>query len=516
MSDPRILAIDVGTQSVRAIVFDRAGEVVAAAQVMIIPYVSPQPGWAEQEAPYFFDRVAEACQRLWSEVDPGTLTGVTLTSQRGTVINLDADGQPLRPAMIWPDDRRVHDVPPLGGLWGAAFRLAGVSETIAGFQANAETNWIRRHQPEIWEKTAHFVLLSGYLTYRLTGRLIDSVGCQVAYIPFDFKALRWAGDRDWKWPALGLTRSQLIPVVTPGEPLGSVSAEASAATGIPAGLPMIAAAADKACEVLGTGCVAPDAACLSYGTTATINTTQTRYVEVIPLVPPYPAALPGAYNTEVQIYRGYWLVSWFKQEFAVDLQARAAAEGVAVEALLDAMIKDLPPGADGLLLQPFWTPGVRDPGPEGRGAILGFMASHGRAHLYRAILEGIAFGLRAARETIERRTKAPIRELKVAGGGSRSDVAMQLTADIFGMPASRAHLYEASALGAAIVASVGLGVHPSVQAASAAMTRPGERFEPDPRAQRTYDAIFRRVYTPMYGRLRPLYRALREITGLPE
>lgn len=516
MPAPRILAIDVGTQSIRAIVFDPAGGPVATSKVIIQPYTSPMPGWAEQDPDYFFDHLAETCRGLWSQIDPREITGVTLTCQRGTVVNLDADGRPLRPAIVWPDDRRVQDEPPIRGLWGVLLRLAGVADTVAGFQASSEANWIRRHQPDIWEKTASFVLLSGYLTQRLTGRLVDSIGCQVGYLPFDFKALRWASERDWKWQAIRVERRQLPELVAPGEHLGLISAEAAAVTGIPTGVPMIAAAADKACEVLGAGCFTPDAACLSFGTTATINTTQTRYIEVVPYLPPYPAALPGAYTTEIQLYRGFWLISWFTKELAPDLVARAAAEGVAVEALLDEMIRGLPCGCDGLVLLPYWTPGVRDPGPEGRGAIVGFTPHHSRAHLYRAILEGIIYALRVGKELTERRTHTPIKQIRVAGGGSQSDVAMQITADIFGVPAMRPHLYEASALGAAIVASVGLGVHSSAAAAAAAMTRPGDCFEPRADAHRTHDAIFRRVYEPMYGRLRPLYKALREITGYPE
>ena len=190
-----------------------------------------------------------------------------------------------------------------------------MTETVAYLQAEAEANWIRTHQPEIWARTHKYLLLSGYLTYRLTGRFVDSVGCQVGYMPFDYKKLRWAGRSDWKWQAVPMTPAMLPDLVPPAGRLGEITPEAAEATGIPAGLPLIAAAADKACEVIGAGCLEPHIGCLSYGTTATINTTHRKYVEVIPLIPPYPAAVPGAYSLEIQIYRGYWMVSWFKQEF---------------------------------------------------------------------------------------------------------------------------------------------------------------------------------------------------------
>ncbi len=229
------------------------------------------------------------------------IAGVALTTQRSTVINVDHAGKPLRPAIVWLDQRRTYGLKPVGGLWGLAFGVTGMTETVAYLQAEAEANWIRTHQPDIWAHTYKYLFLSGYLTYRLTGRFVDSVGCQVGYVPFDYKALRWAGRTDWKWQAVPMPAAILPELVPPSGRLGEISAEAAAATGIPAGLPLIAAAADKACEVIGAGCLDPHIGCLSYGTTATINTTHRKYVEVIPLIPPYPAAVPGAYSVEIQI-----------------------------------------------------------------------------------------------------------------------------------------------------------------------------------------------------------------------
>jgi sugar (pentulose or hexulose) kinase len=394
-----------------------------------------------------------------------------------------------------------------------AFKLAGLSETIAYIQAEAECNWIRTHEPDIWAQTHKYLLLSGYLTFKLTGHFVDSVGCQVGYLPFDYKSQRWAASWDWKWQVAPIDPACLPELVAPSQPLGTVSAAAAAATGIPAGLPLIAAAADKACEVLGAGAFDPQIGCLSYGTTATITTTHPRYLEPLPLIPPFPAAQPGAYNLEVQIYRGFWMVSWFKQEFGQREVQAAEASGVAPERLLDELVAGVPPGCDGLMLQPYWSPGVRVPGPEARGAVIGFTDIHTRAHLYRAILEGLAYGLREGMERLEKRTGTPIRELRVAGGGSQSDAAMQLTADIFGLPALRPHLYETSGLGAAIDAAVGLQLYPDFAAATAAMTRSGRRFDPDPRTRRLYDQLYRRIYLRLYGRLRPLYEELQQLSG---
>lgn len=518
MTQDLLLAIDNGTQSVRALLFDLHGNLVAKHQVMIEPYRSPQPGWAEQDPDYFWRMMCQACQGLWAQGAPTLrqrIAGVALTTQRGTVVNVDAQGRPLRPAIIWLDQRRTEGLKPVGGLWGAAFRVSGMAGTVAYLQAEAEANWIRTHQPEIWRATHKFLLLSGYLSYRLTGRFVDSVASQVAYVPFDYKHLRWSSARDWKWQAVPMTRSQLPDLVPPTGLLGEITPDAAAATGLPAGLPLIAAAADKACEVIGSGSLASHVGCLSYGTTATFNSTHQRYVEIIPLIPPYPAAVPNAYSLEVQIYRGYWMVSWFKQQFGHPEQAAADALGVAPETLFDELVNQAPPGSQGLILQPYWSPGIKAPGPEARGAVIGFGDVHTRAHLYRAIIEGLAYALREGKERSERRSGVPITELRVSGGGSQSNAAMQITADIFGLPAARPHLYETSGLGAAIDAAVGLGLHSDFASAMQAMTRLGDVFEPDAQRVSIYEELYQRVYRQMYRRLKPLYEGIREITGYP-
>ena len=257
-------------------------------------------------------------------------------------------------------------------------------------------------------------------------------------------------------------------------------------------------------------------AALSFGTTATIGTTHRRYLEAIPLLPPYPAAIPGAWFVELQVLRGFWMVEWFKREFGADEIARGAAMDVPPEALFEELLAASPPGSMGLVLQPYWMPGVRYPGPEAKGAIVGFGDIHGRAHVYRAILEGLAYGLREGAERTVRRSKVEIRELRVSGGGSQSLAAVQLFADVFGIPASRPHTHEAAGLGAAIDAALGLGIHPDPLTAVAEMVRIGERFEPSRDAARIYDDLYRSVYLPMYERLRPLYQEIRRITGYPK
>ncbi len=502
-----LLAIDNGTQSVRALLFDPRGNLLAKQRIPIEPYYSSAPGLAEQDPEAFWRAVCEACQGLWAQgVDKTSIAAVALTTQRSTVINVDENGKPLRPAIVWLDQRRIEGLKPVGGLWGAAFTVAGASETVAYLQAEAEANWICMNQPEIWNETHKYLFLSGYLTFRLVGQFVDSVACQVGYVPFDYKSQTWAKKWDWKWQAVPMDACLLPDLVPAASPLGTISAEAASATGLPQGLPLIAAAADKATEVLGAGCLEPHIGCLSYGTTATINTTHKKYIEVIPLLPPYPAAVPGQYSFEIQIYRGYWMVSWFKHQFGLREQRLADEKGIEPEDLFDELIRTVPPGSDGLVLQPYWSPGLRFPGPEARGAVIGFSDVHTRAHLYRAILEGLAYALREGAERTERRSGVRITELRVAGGGSQSDAALQLTADVFGLPASRPHVYEASGLGAAIDAAVGAGIHPDFPTAIREMTRVRDTFEPDEKIHARYDELYYGVYRKMYNRLKPLYQ----------
>ena len=515
---PLILAIDNGTQSVRALLFDQQGNLHGKGKQEIEPYFSEHPGWAEQHPDYFWRNLGLACQALWQSTDatPDQVAGVTVTTQRGTVINLDKHGQPLRPAIIWLDQRHARVDGPVKGPWGLLFKLARLENTIERFREKTQANWIAQNQPDLWAQTHKFLLLSGYLNYRLTGQYKDSTGSQVGYLPFDYKKQQWAGNRDFKWQAMPITRDMLPDLVQPGETIGQLIPDAAHHLGLPAGLPVIAAASDKACEILGSGGLSPDIGCMSYGTTATINTTNHRYVEPTRFMPPYPSALPGHYSTEVMIYRGFWMVSWFKKEFGLREQKLAEQRGIEPEVLFDELVNSVPPGSMGLMLQPYWSPGVRQPGPEAKGSIIGFGDVHTRAHLYRAILEGLAYALREGKERIEKRGGQKIRRLRVAGGGSQSDAAMQLTADIFGLPAERPHTYETSGLGAAIDAAVGLGLHPDFDTAVREMTRVGQVFTPSGQATELYQRLYSEVYLDMYPRLQPLYRKIRSITGYPK
>ena len=519
MSDTEdlLLAIDQGTQSVRAMIFDAAGELLAKSQVRIQPYYSRAPGWAEQDCDYYWSNLCEACQNLW-RTHPAykpRIAGMSVTTQRSVTVCLDENRMPLRPAVSWLDQRRTTNYPPLPLWLELGLRAAGQRQAIHYFQSRAECNWLAAEDPALWRKTRHFLFLSGYFHLKLTGQLRDAVASQVGYVPFDSKRQRWAAPRDLKWKLFGVKREMLPELVPAGQSIGRIGAEAASQTGIPEGLPVYASGADKACEVLAAGAWTPELAVLSYGTTATINTCNSRYVEPIAFLPAYPAAAPGRYNSEIMVQRGYWMVNWFKEQFAAHEVIEAEKQGVAPEVLFERMLETTPPGNMGLILQPFWNPGVRIPGLEAKGAMIGFGDVHNRAHMYRAIVEGIAFALREAAARLERRNGVKIQRLKVAGGGSQSDGVMQTTADIFGIPAERPHTFETSGLGAAMNAAVGAGLYASHAEAQARMSQPGRIFLPRAQNAELYTRLYSGVYAKMYPRLARLYRSIRHITNYP-
>lgn len=512
-----VLTLDFGTQSVRAIIIDDSGTILAKSQRAMPAYHSAEPGMAELPAGVYWQTLSAACADLWqnSPVAASNIAAVTLTTQRGTVICLDKDRQPLGPAILWLDQRMASVLPRLGS-WQSLFWLVGAAAIVERFQRRAPSNWLAEHQPQLWQQTAHYVLLSGYLTMQLTGELVDCSAAQVGYLPFDFKRQCWANRFSWKWQALSLKPAQLVPLKPPSSVLGKLTTVAAEALGLPAGIPLFAAAADKACEVLGSGGLTPDTGCISYGTTATISTANQQYVAPGRWLPAYPAAQPGFYNSEVMIYRGFWLVSWFKTQFGLQEQQEAAVLGIAPEQLFDELLKAVPPGSMGLMLQPYWSPGIREPGPEAKGALIGFGDVHQRAHVYRALIEGLAYALLEGRERLERRNGVKMQRLRVSGGGAQSEQILQLTANVFNLPVERPHTNETSALGAAISAMVGLGRFAHFAEAQQAMCQPPKRFLPEPAIAVQYQRLYREVYLKMYRQLKPLYQKIRDITGYPQ
>lgn len=512
-----ILSLDCGTQSVRAILFDRQGIIVGKEKVEFEPYFSSQPGWAEQDTDVFWDSCCLACQTLKTRQpeDWDKILGVAVTTQRDTTILVDEEGKPLRPAIIWLDQRMARCEEPLPLYDIIMFKAIGMTKAAEILRRQAKTNWIIENEPELWKRTYKFLLLSGFFIFRLTGKYVDSAASQIGHIPFDYKKQCWARSSiDFKWKMFGIDRPRLYDLVKPGEIIAGVTAQAAAATGIKEGTPVIAAGSDKGCETLGVGCLDLSCASMSFGTTATVQTTSRRYLEPLQFMPPYPASIPGYYNPEVEIFRGYWMINWFKKEFGAREMIEAAERGLPPESVLDEKLADIPPGSQGLILQPFWTPGLKM--PEAKGAIIGFGDVHTRAHIYRAIIEGINYALMEGLEHIEKKSKVKVKKIAVSGGGSQSNAICQITADMFNRTVVRGQTYETSGLGAAINGFVGLKVFNSYEEAVENMVHYTSVFEPNAEHARLYRELYQRVYCKIYSRLEGLYEEIKDITHYPD
>jgi sugar (pentulose or hexulose) kinase len=514
--DKLLLAVDCGTQSLRALIFDSEGNLHAAAKVEYEPYSSPHPGWAEQDAEVYWLSLCQACQKLKNSHQKlfANIAGIAITTQRDTVINVDKKGVPLRPAILWLDQRKAEVVSKLSMLDKLKTKLVGMQEAVAIIQAEGKVNWLKAHQPEIWAETYKYLQVSGFLNYRLTGNYVDSVASQIGHMPFDYKRQCWADSGELASIILSVEDSKLVELVKPGVILGTLTEAAAQASGLRVELPVFAAGSDAGCATLGTGCIGPGTASLSFGTTATVQTTSRCYREPIRFMPAYPAVLPGQFNLEVQVYRGYWMINWFKKEFGLREMQEAKRLNVSPEKLLDNLLRAVPPGAMGLVLQPFWGPGLKS--PEAKGAMIGFGDVHNRAHMYRAIIEGLGYSLLDGLHKIEKCSRVSVGKIMLSGGASQSNEICQIAADIFNRPATRGVVHEASGLGAAIVAAVSLGWHKSFEEAVVKMVHPGSEFRPDPQRAHIYKQLYSRVYRRMYNILKPLYIEIRNITGYPE
>ncbi len=514
-AEPLVLTFDMGTQSARAMLVDSSGHIVHKSQIRYAePYFSRNPGWAEQKADFYWENLCKVSKNLRQKAEEcwERIAAVTMTCIRDSCVCVDSEGNPLNDVILWLDKREAVKLPELNPAQKLSFAAGGMTETVKLQRKMSCCNYLKYHQPELWAKTYKFLMLSAYLNFKFTGRFADSCANLIGHIPFDSKARRWMKRGDMRRVIFDVDEDKLYDVYEPGEVIGTITEKASEETGIPAGLNLIATGSDKGCEIIGLGCLTPDKAALSFGTTATVALTTDYYMEPLPFIPAYPAVAKNCYNPEVQIYRGFWLISWFKKEFAGGEFAAAERMGVSVEQHLNSRLKEIPPGCDGLVFQPYFTPGIIM--PTARGSIIGISDAHTRMHLYRAIIEGIIFALMDGLRTLERRGRFKVKELFVAGGGAQSDEICQICANMFGLPVNRIQTYEASGLGSSMVAFISLGVHKNMEQAVKAMVRVRDRFVPDMTEHIMYEELFNRVFQRIFPRLLPLFKKEKLIKGV--
>jgi sugar (pentulose or hexulose) kinase len=512
-----IVVIDGGTQNIKAFIFDENGTEVHAESSPVNPCFAVQPDFSELDAAAYLE-ITQAVTRAAvhnSRVPLDRLAAVAITTHRSTIVPVDQRGIPIRPAITWLDERKTEGLRMPGGpIVSLALRVAGMAERLREYQRRSKFNWLRRHEPENYARTFKFLTISSHIFHSLSGDFKDCSSMIVGLFPIDLKGLRW---HSWQvvYDVLGVDRGRLPELVSPVDIAGAVSEEGARRFGIPKGLPVIIGAGDKQSELLGAGVTTGDLAAISYGTAAVIELLSDKYI-THPRMEffTWGAAMPGHWALEGFVGRGYWMVSWFKRQFGRREEDEALKLGITPEALLDRQTADIPPGSMGLLVHPYWHPREND--PLSKGAIIGFSGEHTRAHVYRAIIEGIAYELRRLGELIARRSGSSITQLRVGGGGSRSDEVMQITADVFGLPVMRMHTDNLSALGAAIDAAVALGIHDGFPQAVERMVRIKRAFQPIAENADIYDRLFREVYVNIYAALSPLHSRIAQITNYPK
>jgi len=511
------IVIDGGTQNIKAFVFDEKGNEIHGESSPVTPYVALQPDFAEQDAEAYLGIVQEVTKRTVqnSGVPTDTVAGIAITTHRSTIVPVDQKGNPIRSAITWLDERKTEGLKlPGGPVMSLAFKVARMEERLREYQRRSKFNWLKRYEPDSYARTFKFLTVSSYILHSLTGEFKDCSSMIVGLFPIDLKGLQW---HPWKviYEIFGVERDRLPVLVSPVEIAGTVSEEGARRFGVQEGLPVIIGAGDKQSELLGAGVTTGGIAEISYGTAAVIELLSSKYV-THPRMDffTWGAGIPGHWALEGFVGRGYWMVSWFKGEFGKREEEEALRLGVLPETVLDKQLPDIPAGSMGLMVQPYWHPREND--PLSKGAIIGFSGEHTRKHVYRAIIEGIGYELRRLGELMVKHSSSTISELRVGGGGSQSDEIMQITADVFGLPAMRMHTGNLAALGAAIDAAVALGIHKSFPDAVEQMVRVKSTFQPVDENVKIYDRLFREVYVKMYPELSPLHHRIAEIANYPK
>jgi len=498
-----VIGIDCSTTAAKAVVWDASGTAVAQGRARF-DLAHPRPGWGEQNADDWWTATASAIGRAVQTIDSSRIGALCITHQRETFVCLDARGHPLRPAMLWMDTRAGAEVEKYGTP--EVHRITGKppNPTPAWYKLL----WLATNEPETLERTAMVVDVQAFLVHRLTGQWAtgwasaDPLGL-VDMTTFDY--------HDGLLSQAGLNRSQLPTLHAPGAVLGMVTEDVARSLRLPHRLPVVAGVGDGQSAQLGTGITAPGRAYLNLGTGVVSGTYSEHYSfgkEYRTLC----AAVPRGYTLETFIGGGTHTLNWFVEKFA-GIDSHALGLDLSPWQLLEVAAAQLPPGADGLLLLPYWT-GALTPywDHDARGVLVGLTGVHGKPHVYRALLESIAYEQRLLTSGVEQVLEEPVSALTVLGGGSRSRVWCQLIADIMQREVDVASEAESTCLGAGMLAAAAIGLHDSIGAAAAAMSSTAERFEPAQEKAATYNQLFD-VYRCIYPALRELFPRLAEVSA---
>ena len=515
---PQCLVIDVGSQSVRSAVMNRHGELSCLHAEAVSFDRSEELGWSEWALNDAWASITQvvrstlnAMESVWHGSRVPHVQGIAITVMRNSLVWLDEQGSPLRSCITWKDGRRASGHALASVPWLNALDSVGLAGPFRKHASYSMVNWVNENQPQLASRTRYVGFLSAYLYFKLTGRWVDAVASQVGYLPFDYRRQRWQNQNHWMSRLLGVNVDQLPILQQAGKLMGGLIPAVAAEWGLDAGTPIVAAGADKACELLGAGGVEDNAISVSSGTSISVCATDGRWRSSVFGSPCFPAIKPMHYITEYTIGRGFWLISWFIREFCSDIKHDSDGAGMAPEHLLDDWLSTVPAGCDGLVVQPFWSVPSRYFGTEARGAILGIQDYHRRGHYLRGILEGLMFEVRACVELLRMRFDEPFTTLVVSGGGAESETWLQMLASGTGMEVVRPKEREASLVGAGLCAGLGLGWWSSFEEAQQQAVHGSDRYVPRLDEQAVYNKLYQSVYVQLFPRLHPLDRILAKL-----
>lgn len=500
MSGDYVIGVDCSTTAAKAVVWNDEGTSISAAR-MTFELSQPRPGWGEQNAEDWWVATAAAVRRAVQTVDSSRIAAICVTHQRETFVCLDDSGAPLRPAMLWLDGRAVAEVEQHGT--DEVHRITGKppNPTPAWYKLL----WLAANEPDTMERVGKVVDVQAFVVHRLTGTWATS---WASADPLGLVDMATHEYDDGLLGAVGLERSQVPELHPPGSILGRLSEDVARELGLPQHLPVVAGVGDGQSAQLGTGITAPGKAYLNLGTGIVSGTYSDNYSHGVEYRTLF-AAVPGAYTLETFMGGGTYNLNWFVERFS-GLDSRALGLALTPEQILETAAAQLPPGAEGLMALPYWA-GALTPywDSDARGVLLGLTGSHGKAHVYRALLEGIAYEQRFLTSGAERVLEAPVEQLIALGGGSRSPVWCQILADVMRRRVDVVREAESTCLGAGMLAAAAVGVHDSILAAGDAMSGTSRHFEPQDDCSATYDGLYE-VYRDIYPSLRPLFTRLHQ------
>ena len=442
MNKKYLMGIDEGSQSAKITIFDIEGNIVCEGKAPLRPYNLPKPGYVEHPDDDWWDAICKASKNCMAkfEGDPKDIVGIGLCTIRCCRAYLKEDGSLAQPALSWMD--------------------------------------IRLSQPYTHENpdVKYIVASSGYITHRLTGEKKDTIANYEYGWPVDVDNWKWS-DNPEAYKATGMPKEMLFDLVMPGDLLGYVTEEAAKATGLPAGVPVVATSNDKAVEGLGTGCMGDSTVCISLGTYTSAMMEGKENLKGTSYAWPKFSCMPNKYLYDSNgIRRGMWTVSWYRDILGEGYAKLAEEKGMSPEEALGLEAEKVSVGSDGLMTVLNWLANVD--ARYQKGIMIGFDGRHTRGHIYRSILEAVAMTMKGHVSDMCNEVGTTIEKLIITGGGSNSDLFMQIFADVFNIPVVRNEVNGAAGLGSAICAAVAANVYDSFESAVEHMVRIKDTFTP--------------------------------------